>query len=129
MRKNAEHHRGHDDQLDRFLPWYMCFLPKEDETEHDGSESVRAEPPHEQHGGCTQTGANDGDRHRNHPHRRQAKDGYSAWTRLKRVQARATSRPNKKKTKYTKSWPYPSMHATLSALASLKPTWTAMPAT
>src|SRR5262249_50392879 len=64
MRKNAEHNRDHNGQLDRFLPWYMCFLPKEDETEHDGSESARSEPPREQHGGGTQAGANDGDRHR-----------------------------------------------------------------
>jgi hypothetical protein len=46
MRKNAEQNRGHDGQLDRFLPWYMRFLAQENEAEHDGGESTRAEPSH-----------------------------------------------------------------------------------
>ena len=51
MGKNAEHHRCHDDQLDRFLSRQMRFLLKEDEAEDDGGESARSEPPHKQHGG------------------------------------------------------------------------------
>src|SRR5262252_5398625 len=75
MRKNTEHNRNHDGQLDRFLPWYMGFLAQENEAKHDGGESARAEPSHKEHSGRTHVGSNHGDRYRDHSYRRQAKDG------------------------------------------------------
>ena len=75
MDENTEQDRHDDGQLDSLLPGQARFFLQKDEAKHDGGESPWPKPPHEDDGGGTEAGADQGDCHGEHPDHRQAQDG------------------------------------------------------